>query len=131
MCQRHTRQRLPNQMLDVICRTDLNQIRRFGDQVRLVHLGPHGQVHFGIAQILVVSERRGVDRRLGQFERQRDEIARHYGIEQQAYLLIQILETKAQFVVLVLGKVARVDVRLPYDSMVSYNSAGCRAVSKC
>ncbi len=36
--QCHSRQGLPDQVLDVVCRAHLQKIRRFGNQIRLVHL---------------------------------------------------------------------------------------------
>ena len=54
-----------------------------------------------VLQILVVIDRRGVNERLHQLQRQRDEVAGHHGFKQQAQLVIEIGEARAQFVMVV------------------------------
>src|SRR5690349_19784516 len=101
MGQSDSGQRFLYQQVDVIARTNLDQVRHSPNQFRLTSSGAYRKVHAGVLQVFVLIDRAGVDVGLYQLERQRDEVRRHDGLEQHDQLFVKVGEARAQVLVVV------------------------------
>ncbi len=106
--QQHSGKSLLHQVIDLVHRGNLDQVRCFGDDVGLSGLGLDREIHAGVGQIIVAVDRGGVDRGLHQFQGERNKVARDHGFQQQPQFCVEAGEAGAQVFVIVGWKIAGV-----------------------
>ena len=107
MPQLNSGQRLPDQVLNMGCGTDLHQLRHFLNDGLFTGLGAHRQVHPRIYQIFVMIDCRGVNRFLRQLQRQRHQVGGHDSFKQGSQLLIEFRKNRSEGVMHIERQIAR------------------------
>ena len=107
MYELEARKRARDELVDLICRAHLDELRRAADEVRRGHIRLQRQIPFGRLEVTVLLDGRRVDRRRHHTERERDIVGRHDGFQEQPQLRVQVGEATRQIRVVVGRQVPR------------------------
>src|ERR1035438_7582608 len=107
VAQRYPRQRVADQALDVVRRSNLDKLRHLPDEVVYTHLGAYREEELRIAEVLVFGHSAAPYEPVAHLQRHGYELGRDDGLHQIADAVVEQRKATAQLVVVVVGKILR------------------------